>query len=136
MDFLKKTFKKEPKEEIVEEQPVDVPVMETSPQINLMASDPLLNQTNIEENKIEKNKVLGIEKQLLEKEQIPSVEEEKPNLGKTIPDAFSMSPNLEENIETLDTNNHNLQRTQKFCPECGTPNDVLNKFCVSCGKEI
>ena len=67
MDFFKKIFKKEPKEEIVEEQPVDVPVMETSPQINLMASDPLLNQTNIEENKIEKNEVLGIEKQLLEK---------------------------------------------------------------------
>ena len=24
-------------------------------------------------------------------------------------------------------------KTQKFCPECGTPNDVLNKFCIACG---
>jgi len=40
------------------------------------------------------------------------------------------------NIETLDIENNdfvNLNKTQKFCPICGNPNDVLNKFCISCG---
>ena len=45
----------------------------------------------------------------------------------------SLSAQLEEKIETLETDSVNLHKTQKFCPECGTANDVLNKFCVSCG---
>ena len=39
-------------------------------------------------------------------------------------------------IETLEIENNdfvNLNKTQKFCPSCGNPNDVLNKFCISCG---
>ncbi len=41
--------------------------------------------------------------------------------------------------ETLDISGEeqsgfmNLNKTQKFCPVCGNPNDVLNKFCISCG---
>lgn len=30
----------------------------------------------------------------------------------------------------------NLHKTQKFCPECGSPNDMLNKFCISCGYDF
>lgn len=34
------------------------------------------------------------------------------------------------------TSTANLHKTQKFCPECGSPNDMLNKFCISCGYDF
>ncbi len=40
------------------------------------------------------------------------------------------------NPEVVSTSNFNFQQTQKFCPQCGNPNDVLSKFCVSCGHKF
>lgn len=51
-------------------------------------------------------------------------------------------PEIIEKLDTYDVLNiieqkpkkeMNFHKTQKFCPQCGSPNDVLNKFCISCG---
>ena len=137
MKFLNKLFKKEKETEIIEDKIINIPdLMEASTQnIDLMAADPILEEIeSIKADKIpEIIENLQIEKQLLD-----DVEKEKVQVLKediNIPDAFNMSPSSEEEIliETLKTESNNFQKTQKFCKECGTPNDILNKFCVSCG---
>lgn len=62
-------------------------------------------------------------------EHIDNAEITKPEKTDNI-DAFNMLPNEKTSVEVLDLN---LHKTQKFCPECRTPNDILNKYCISCG---
>lgn len=135
MKFIKNIFKKE-KIEIEEETKIDVPNLmmpekSFDNKIDLMAPStiPVIDEKP-EEKGINLNESPGIENHLLE----DNIQEEKqiPKVNTHITDAFNMSPN-EPKVEKLDVNLHN---TQKFCPECGTPNDVLNKFCVSCGNNF
>lgn len=137
MNFIKKLFNKKKNVEEVYEDKVDIPsLLEeesfVSSKVNLMA-DPIVDNKPVTEEVIRKPSLIespSIEKQLLEnvtKDEIELPKEEE----QAVSNAFNMSPIVEKDeIETLDVN---LQKTQKFCPDCGTANDVLNKFCVSCG---
>ncbi len=133
MKFLKKLFKKnEVQEEIINE--IQPNLMD--PEINLMADDPL--SKIISEPIIEKEPEI-IETPIITEKQLvtdlPKIKKEKVKEEVKLQNAFNI-PMQKPSAEVLDideSENVNLQRTQKFCPECKTPNDVLNKFCVSCG---
>lgn len=141
MKFLTKLLKKQKPIENIEEEQVIVPnLMETdmNMKIDLMAVDPISTEEHEVYVAPKKNEIIeqtGLENQLVEE----IISEKIVDMPQTeeisiIPNAFNMAPvSEEEPIDILETENVNLQRTQKFCKECGTPNDILNKFCVSCG---
>jgi len=145
------------KEKEVEQITPDVPnLMEADPVtsgddggVNLMASDPV-NSVPMEipqEKKPEIVEQKGLEEQLAAPtpNEIPKEQEDEQSVIQTQTttlDAFSMSApvpeaakpmSVEPEIETLDLSDANIERTQKICG-CGTPNDPLAKFCVSCGQ--
>jgi len=129
-------------------------------QVNLLAPDPINTIPNFSisneepsikempslEQQLEIPKIDNVEKIDIPKEVI------KQNLS--IPDAFEMKlPKLKEEILTIEedimdnqeqveellinkTSIFKNNKTQKFCSQCGSPNDVLNKFCVSCGYDF
>lgn len=141
MKFLTKLLKKQKPIENIEEEQVIVPnLMETdmNMKIDLMAVDPISTEEHEVYVAPKKNEIIeqtGLEDQLVEE----IISEKIVDMPQTeeisiIPNAFNMAPvSEEEPIDILETENVNLQRTQNFCKECGTPNDILNKFCVSCG---
>lgn len=126
--------------------------------INLMEADPINTIPDVpkiqEESSIKE--MPSLEQQLeipktesSEKIDIPQDEVKQDII---IPDVFNMKlpKNQEEELITNEeeTNNQepveelqieensiykNSHKTQKFCSQCGSPNDVLNKFCISCG---
>ena len=122
-------------------------------QIDLMAADLTVDDNiPVQVSKEKKPEIVeqpGLERQLETPSVSPSetpivvgVEQiVQPQTTQTM-DAFSMSvpvpeamptTNNSDSIETLDLLEEKLERTQKICT-CGTPNDPLAKFCVSCGK--
>ncbi|MDD4187309.1 MAG: hypothetical protein PHX04_00835 [Bacilli bacterium] len=133
MKFLKKIFNK--KEEVIEEEFIEhnIPdlVSLDSNKIDLMAPQEI--ESNIIEETVTpiEKKVPEIEAQLIANSEIEAkkflLNEEKFEAV----NAFNMQPSKEApNVEVLDIK---LHKTQKFCPECATPNDILNKYCISCG---
>ena len=55
----------------------------------------------------------------------------------SVVDAFSMSaPHAFVPKPAYESLDDEFSKTQKICTSCGTPNDPLTKFCVSCGKEF
>ena len=133
------------------EKPVDLMAADpvVAPALDLMASDPV-DETPaeiIEEKKPEIIEQPGLENQLeprkIAKEEYVTLQPEQSAAPQAqAMDAFSMSVPVPEAMprvmdltpeETLETLEERLETTQKICI-CGTPNDPLAKFCVSCGK--
>ncbi|MDD2504986.1 MAG: hypothetical protein PHF21_01790 [Bacilli bacterium] len=141
MKFLNKIFnKKEVLKEDFKEK-IDVPnLMDDqvgpslqSKEVDLMAppvisDDEIIGMPKLKTEIVESP---GIEDQLIDDVVVKKHIKNESNIVK---DAFNMSPEIKEKkVEELTVN---LQKTQKFCSECGTANDILNKYCISCGKEF
>lgn len=132
MKIFKNIFKKNKNIEDVEE--VIIPDL-MKPESSIDEKIDLMAPSIIDESIIEKDKHIvidepsGIENQLID----DRVKHPIVNASNVV-NAFNMSPVEDEsNVETLDVN---LQKTQKFCSECGTANDILNKYCISCGNNF
>ena len=144
MKFITKLFKKQKPIEEFEEEKIIIPdLMESldmNKKINLMATDPI--NLDFEPVKVEKKPEIiespGIENQLMDDLNPEKIDNLKIKETSIISNAFNMTPHSEDesSMETLETETVNLQTTQKLCSECGTPNDILNKFCVSCGNNF
>ena len=138
--LFKLTKKEEQKEEYISPD-LMAPDPIKNDKVDLMAADPIASYISDEvkpEKKPEIEEQPGIETQMIEKEPPEVITNNLPDNNTISPvvNAFDMKMpvlNNEEKIETLDLEHHITSKTQKFCPSCGTPNDVLNKFCVSCG---
>jgi len=129
--------------------------------VNLMAKDPI-NTAPTLENSFQEEPVAdeepGIENQLTQEpmtfsKPIIDVEEVVEEEAPPVQDAFSMSiateeekteileepiiEKFEEVIEEIPSPlpEENVNQN-KLCKICDTPNDPLNKFCVSCGNEV
>lgn len=122
--------------------------------VNLMTPDPInaMPEINVLEPTMPIAEQPGIENQIMQApispSEIPMTNNPEPTPMMSSLNAFDMSlpvqeeaagaevlpsePIIASQTETLDDPPVN----NKFCPECGTPNDLLNKFCVSCGKAI
>ena len=108
------------KEITIEDKPnLMIPDPIKNDKVDLMASDPLASPLNIS-NEIEKEPSLEDQLQV---EETNVIESTPKDIIKEKSNAFEMEPEEKSYFH----------KTQKFCPECGTPNDVLNKFCISCG---
>ncbi|MDD2208177.1 MAG: hypothetical protein PHG03_03695 [Bacilli bacterium] len=89
----------------------------------------IFKKKEINEEESEYNTFVVKESSRIEEQLTDNTEIKKPEKEENI-DAFNMSPSEKTEVEVLDLN---LHKTQKFCPECRTPNDILNKYCISCG---
>ena len=161
---LKSVFEKSPKEEEnlsplvpdalpINDVPVDLMAADPVANIDLMAADPLNSEPLPEATPQRVNEYVeapGLEGQITQQAPtnnntyITAEQNEEKTDSQTEPelDAFSMSvpqpeamPDAKPEVEKLDieTTEEVLSKTQKMC-SCGTPNDPLAKFCVSCGK--
>ncbi|MDD2238704.1 MAG: DUF5684 domain-containing protein [Bacilli bacterium] len=126
-------------------------------QVDLLAADPINtipNFTNLNEESSLKE-MPSLEQQLempkVKTERIIDIPKEEVKSDLSIPNAFEMKlPKNKEEVLTIEEDTivkqepveellisentkYQNNKTQKFCSQCGSPNDVLNKFCVSCG---
>jgi len=149
-DILKK---KETQEEKVKAPDLMAEDPAANESVNLMADDPI-NTAPPPPMEVEAplmDEAPSIEEQLTaepkaESSILSDVIDDSPKVSEAvIPDAFSMSaPVIEEtpkeepieiteeesSVEIMNIN------TNVICKNCGTPNDLLNKFCVSCGEDL
>jgi len=122
------------------------------PKVDLMADDPAYKRPANEAPQRVNQYVEqpGLEKQLaakpmmMEPQQVAEITTATQmgaldafSMAAPMPNVVSQAPHTQptkSDIEMLDiTAEINLESTQKIC-SCGTPNDPLAKFCVSCGK--